>query len=212
LADERAVLRATGETARWLVGKGCRNVFVDLVNEYGHGGFQSMPLCFGRSDRCASDGGEELIAAFKEAAPTIPVSISADNRRPVIFDGSDLVLIHFPSPPQEVRDQAGRDLPVVLNEWGHGEAGPQTNDLAGRYSPEDAAKWQETIRTMRDGGGFVFYHSMWKQHLTESGGPHFELGPESAQPVDGRSGQPSDHWFFDLVHDMTSGSGPGAST
>jgi len=145
------------------------------------------------------------MATFKEVVPAIPVSISADRRRPVFFSGSDLVLVHFPYPPGQVRAEAGRDLPVVLNEWGHGEAGPGRDELAGRYSPDDVAKWQRTIRTMRDGGGFVFYHSMWKQHLTEFGGPHFELGSEESQPVDGRTGEPSDLWFFDLVHDMRTG-------
>ena len=199
LADESALIRATELTARWLVGRNYGNVFADLVNEYGHGGFEGVPLCWGRSERYAPDGGEELIRAFKAAAPDIPASISGMGPKPVYFAGSDLVLVHEPFPPDEARKAAGREFPVVLNEWGHGAVGAGSNELAGLYTTEDAKKWEETVATMRAGGGFVYYHTTWKQHLTERGGPHFELGPEDAQPRDPRGGVPSDHWYFDIV-------------
>lgn len=199
LGDEAAVILATEETSRWLLGKQYGNVFVDLVNEYGHPGFEGMPLCYGRAGQYAPDGGEELVAAFKRAAPDIPVSISALGPRPVAFGGADLVLIHEPFPPAEVRAQAGRDLPVVMNEWGFGEVGSGRDAMNGRYTQAEVAKWEETVRQVRGGGGFAFYHSQWKQHITEEGGPHFELGPAGAQPRDPRGGEPSDHWYFDLV-------------
>lgn len=199
LSDEDAVIRATEETARWLVGKQYGNVFVDLANEYGHPGFESMPLCYGRSEQYAPDGGEELITAFKRVAPDIPASISALGPRPVNFRGADLALIHEPFPPTEVREQIGRDLPVVMNEWGFGEVGAPHDGMNGCYTQAETRKWEETVRVVRAGGGFVFYHAQWKQHITEEGGPHFELGPPEAQPRDPRGGAPSDHWYFDLV-------------
>ncbi len=199
LAGEAALVRAVGETARWLTGKGYRNVFMDLVNEYGHGGFSQVPLCYGRAERYAPDGGEELICAFKAHAPESPVSISPLGPRPVVFPSADVALVHKPFPPEEVRAAAGRELPVVLNEWGFGVIGRRSDAVCGLYTSEDYALWKQTIQTVRSGRGFVFYHSQWKQHLTDHGGPHFELGPEDAQPRDPRGGEPSEHWYFDLV-------------
>lgn len=197
--DDAAIVRATENTARWLESKGYRNVFLDLVNEYGHGGFRRKPICFGRASKCAPDGGEELIETFKTAAPEIPVSISGAGGEPVIFPSADLFLCHAPYAPAEIRAQMGRELPVVLNEWGHGSISKDSTDFAGLYTEEECAQWQQTIRTMRDGGGFVFYHSQWKQYFTARGDPHFELGPEGAQPQDPRGGTPSEHWYFDIV-------------
>jgi hypothetical protein len=67
------------------------------------------------------------------------------------------------------------------------------------YTHEDVTKWREVVETIRNGGGFVFYHGNWKQHLNERGGPHFEIGPPDEQPRDDYGGVPSDHWYFDLV-------------
>lgn len=199
LCGERALLAAARQTARWLVGKGYENVFVDLVNEYGHPGFEGVPLCYGRAKRYAADGGEELLAAFHERAPDIPASISALGPEPVVFANANLVLIHHPFSPASMRAQAGRDMPVVLNEWGFGVVLPKDDKLAGLYTPRECELWQQTITTLRSEGGFVFLHSSWKQRLTDQGGPHFELGPEGVQPQEPRGGLPSDHWYFDLV-------------
>ena len=199
LTDEAAVIAAAQAVARWLSGKGYRNVFVDLVNEYGHPGFAEMPLCYGRSARYSADGGGELIRAFKRTAPHLPVSISDIAPRPICFPSADLVLMHSPFDPVAVRADQGREAPVVLNEWGFQEVGISSDPMNGLYTADDAHKWERTIETVRAGGGFVFYHSAWKQHLTEHGGPHFELGPEGAQPRDPHGSTPSDHWYFDLV-------------
>ncbi len=206
LCDESALLQAVRMTGRWLTGKGYRNVFVDLVNEYGHPGFAGIPLCYGRPDRHAPDGGEELIDTFKESAPGIAVSISSMGAKTVIFRNADLVLIHGVESPKQVRARASREVPVVLNEWGFGVVIPRSDALAGFYTPADCDRWRETIAAMRSESGFVFYHSSWKQRMTERGGPHFELGPADAQPRDPRGGTPSDHWYFDLVcEERTSG-------
>jgi hypothetical protein len=199
LCGERALLAAARQTAHWLVGKGYGNVFVDLVNEYGHPGFEGVPLCYGRAKRYAADGGEELLTAFHEKAPGLPASISAVGPEPVVFANADLVLIHHPFSPKSTRARAGRDMPVVLNEWGFGVVLPRDDTLAGLYTPRECELWQQTIAAMRSEGGFVFFHSSWKQRLTDQGGPYFELGPEGAQPQEPRGGPPSDHWYFDLV-------------
>ena len=202
LTDESAILRATENTARWLVAKDYTNVFMDLVNEYGHWRFEGIPTCYGRAERYASDGGEQLIGAFKQIAPGIPASISADSTEPVLFDNSDLVLIHAPYSAAETRTRAGRNVPVVLNEWGYRQAGGPVNTLAGTYTPACIAKWKQTIQTMRQDGGFVFLHSMWKQHLTDSGDPHFELGPADTQPNEEFGGIPSERWYFEMVKEL----------
>jgi hypothetical protein len=202
LCDESALLQAVSMTGRWLTGRGYRNVFVDLVNEYGHPGFAGIPRCCGRSERHAPDGGDELIDGFKEVAPGIPVSISGLGAKTVVFRNADFILMHGVESPAEARARAGRELPVVLNEWGFGIVLPRSDSLAGLYTPSDCGKWRETIAAMRSEGGFVFYHSSWKQRMTERGGPHFELGPAGAQPHDPRGGTPSDHWYFDLIEKM----------
>lgn len=209
LAGEEAIRRATANVAKWLVQKGYRNVFMDLVNEYGHGGFSGVGLCYGVSERYAADGGEALLKIFKEAGPEIPAGISALGERAGVFAGMDVALIHQPFDPGRVRRAAGRELPVVLNEWGHGAVGAGRDDENGLYTEEDVAKWASTVSAVRGGGGFVFYHAAWKQHLTEAGGPHFELGPPGAQSRTPRGGEPSDHWYFDLVQRIRGPEGEG---
>jgi hypothetical protein len=199
LCDEPAAIRATQDTARWLVGKGYCNVFIDLVNEYGHPGFAAMPLCYGRAAQYAPDGGAELIEAFKQLAPDIPAGISDIAPLPVVFPGADLIIIHTPFSPALARGRAGRDMPVVMNEWGFDVVGVASDAFNGRYTSEDCSKWEQTVAAVRAEGGAVFFHSPWRQHITEHGGPHFELGPEDSQPRDPRGGIPSDHWYFDLV-------------
>ena len=199
LADDAAICRATENTARWIAGKGYRNVFMDLVNEYGHNGFEGVGLCYGRSERFALDGGEELLRIFKQTCPDIPAGISASGPEPGNFPSADLILIHHVFDPAAVRRQAGREIPVVLNEWGHGQIGSGSVEQTGLYTQEEVSKWKEVISTLREGGGYVFYHAVWKQYMSEHGGPSFELGPEDAQPQATYTGAPSDHWYFDLV-------------
>ncbi|MFO7958536.1 MAG: hypothetical protein R6X33_15715 [Candidatus Brocadiia bacterium] len=202
LTNDAAIMEATRNVARWLATKDYRNICVDLVNEYGHPGFEERSLCYGRAERHATDAGDELLEAFKAIVPHIPASISPCGNVVLDFDAADFVLTHSPFPPDEVREQVGRDVPVVMNEWGHGEIFGGPDEPVGVYTPEDVEKWRRTVETVREGGGYAFYHSHWKQHLREDGGPHFEIGPSGAQPQEPRGGEPSEHWYFDMVRSM----------
>lgn len=199
LTDDAAVTEAARNVARWLAAKDYGNVFVDLVNEYGHPGFVRRPICYGRAERHATDGGEELLQAFRAILPRVPVSISPCGDVMLDFASADLALIHTPFPPEEVRVRMGRQVPVVLNEWGHTAIYGAADETIGRYTSEEAQMWRDTVEVVRQGGGYAFFHSPWKQHILEDGGPHFELGPPGAQPQDPRGGEPSEHWYFDLV-------------
>lgn len=199
LADETALLRAAQSLGQWLSAKGYRNVFVDLVNEYGHEGFSGIPLCYGRSARYAPDGGEELLRAFKRAAPDVPASISPAGETPIPFPSQDLTLVHHLRSPKQVRWEINRRIPVVMNEWGYKVVGKTGHAWIGQYTIEDRRKWQEAIRCLRAEGAFVFYFSAWKQTLDEHGDAHPEPGLEGEQPRDSLGGAPSDHWWFDMV-------------
>ncbi len=202
LTNDAAIVEAARNVARWLAAKDYRNIFIDLVNEYGHPGFSRRPICYGRAERNATDGGDELLGVFKAIVPHIPASISPCGNVLLDFREADLVLIHTPFPPDEVREQVGREVPVVMNEWGHGDVSTDPAVPRGLYTPEEVEKWRRTVETIRKDGGYAFYHSQWKQHLLEDGGPHFEIGPPGAQPQDPPGGQPSEHWYFEMVRRM----------
>ena len=202
LADDSAVLEASRNVARWLAAKDYGNVFMDLVNEYGHPGFAGRPICYGRAERHATDGGEDLLKAFKAVLPHVPASISPCGNVMLDFPSADLALIHTPFPPEEVRERMGRRLPVVLNEWGHTVIYGADAESRGRYTREEVELWRRTVETVRDGGGYAFFHSPWKQHILEDGGPFFQVGPAGAQPHDPRGGAPSEHWYFEMVSRM----------
>jgi hypothetical protein len=201
-AGEDAIRAATRSVANWIQAKGYRNVFTDLVNEYGHGGFSGIGLCYGETERFALDGGEELLGLFKSICPTIPSGISANGPVPAEFPSGDLVYIHHLHNPADIRKTLKRDQPIVLNEWSHGKIGRGISAEAGMYSREDVATWRHVVDTVRGGGGCVFFHSNWKQHLNEHGGPHFEIGPPGEQPQDEYGGVPSDHWYFEMVRQL----------
>jgi hypothetical protein len=103
LAGEDAIRAATRNVAEWIKGMGYRNVFTDLVNEYGHEGFKGIGLCYGREERCTLDGGEELLGIFKEICPDVPSGISANGPVPGEFPSGDLVYIHHLHDPNEIR-------------------------------------------------------------------------------------------------------------
>ena len=204
LTGTEAIRNAVRNTAGWLKAKAYRNIFLDLVNEYGHPGYVNRDICRGMKYRGCRDGGEILIHDFKSVYPDVPVSISpcgVDSEGTVRyymdFTGQDLVLIHSSADPEEIRRELGRDIPVVCNEWGPGIALEPGYEW-GRWTFEDRSNWEKAVRLIRDGKGYMFIFSHWKQ-IVDPGGPHFEIGPKGAQPKAARLGFPSDEWLFAMV-------------
>jgi hypothetical protein len=119
LEDEGAVRAGVANAVDWIRKKGYRNVILEIVNEYGHRGFDHAIL--------RSDGGVAgLIRLAKERHPSLPVSASSlrnGQTTPRVAEASDLVLVHFNNValsdiPQRIRAlrEDHPDKPIVCNE------------------------------------------------------------------------------------------------
>jgi len=99
LLGEGAVKNAIEETARFLVARGLRNVFVDIMHEYDH---SRTDLEIFR-DPGGAEKKARLAGWFKAAAPEIPVGVCPYNKSkaPQTFPGMDIHLIQkdMPIPP-----------------------------------------------------------------------------------------------------------------
>lgn len=119
LQDERAIRAGVINAVNWVRAKGYRNVILEVVNEYGHGGFDHAIL---RSDAGVAD----LIRLAKQRHPALPVSASSlRNGRTTsgVARASDLILVHFNAVsvsgiPEAVRTirAAYPGKPIVCNE------------------------------------------------------------------------------------------------
>ncbi len=119
LNDEEAVERGVIEVVDWIKQNGYRNIILDLVNEYGHGGFKHGVL---RSDA----GVAGLIRLARQRYPSLPVGASGtgDGRlTPKVAAASSVLLVHFnelsvseiPGRLKDLRrDEPGK--PIVCNE------------------------------------------------------------------------------------------------
>lgn len=204
LTDIEAILRAVKNVAGWLRAKGYTNLFMDMVNEYGHPGYEKRNICRGFKYKGCEDGGNILLQEFKAICPEIPVSISGCGvdvngvrKKFYEFEGQDFFLIHTRIDPEVIRKTTGRDIPVVCNEWGAGMALEPSGNL-GQWTHKDVREWEDTVSLILRGQGKMFIFSHWKQYITVDG-PHFEIGPADAQPREERGGVPSDQWMFEMV-------------
>lgn len=204
LTGTEAILNALRKVARWLNAKAYKNVFMDLVNEYGHPGYEGRNICRGFKYRGCEDGGEILIDEFKAICPDIPVSMSGcgvdvngARKKFYEFANQDFFLIHKSIDPEIIRKETGREIPVVCNEWGAGIALEPGGHL-GQWTYKDSEEWKKAVGLIRKGCGKMFIFSHWKQYVTLDG-PHFEAGPSGTQPNPEREGEPSDLWMFDMV-------------
>ena len=93
LADERAVRAGVINAVDWIRARGYRNVILEVVNEYGHGGFDHAVL---RSDA----GVAGLVRLANERYPALLVSASylrSGYTTSQVAAASDLLLVHFNS-------------------------------------------------------------------------------------------------------------------
>jgi hypothetical protein len=93
LADEKAVRAAVVNAVDWIRARGYRNVILEVVNEYGHGGFDHAVL---RSDA----GVASLVRLANDRYPALPVSASyvrSGMTTSQVAAASDLLLIHLNS-------------------------------------------------------------------------------------------------------------------
>jgi hypothetical protein len=91
LENEKAVRAAVINAVDWVEKQGYRNVILEVVNEYGHSGFDHRIL---RTDA----GVASLIRLAKNRHPSLPVSASYlrnGHTTPEVAQASDLILVHF---------------------------------------------------------------------------------------------------------------------
>jgi hypothetical protein len=119
LRNEQAVRAGVIKAVDWVRQKGYRNIILEVVNEYGHPGFDHAVL---RSDAGVAD----LIRLAQDRHSALPVSASTGgNARttPRVGAASDVILVHFNELSTSgirtrVRDlrAAYRTKPIVGNE------------------------------------------------------------------------------------------------
>jgi hypothetical protein len=91
LRDERAIRAGVLNAVDWIRSKGYRNVVLEVVNEYGHSGFDHAIL---RSDAGVAD----LVRLANSRYPALPVSASylrSGQTTSQVAAASDLILVHF---------------------------------------------------------------------------------------------------------------------
>lgn len=118
LKNEQAIRAGVINAVDWIRAQGYRNVILEVVNEYGHSGFNHPVL---RSDA----GVAGLIRLANNRYPALPVSASSLRNgmtTPEVAEASDLLLVHFNSVslgdiPTRVRAlQNASGKPIVCNE------------------------------------------------------------------------------------------------
>lgn len=119
LDGEPAVRAGVVNAVNWIRSKGYKNVVLEIVNEYGHRGFDHAIL---RSDAGVAD----LIRLAKSRHAALPVSASSlrnGQTTPRVAAAADLILVHFnalavseiPAKVRALRD-AYPNKPIVCNE------------------------------------------------------------------------------------------------
>lgn len=91
LRNDDAVRTGVVKAVDWVRQKGYRNIILEVVNEYGHSGFDHNVL---RSDA----GVAGLIRLAKQRYPSLPVSSSTRGTArttPEVAKASDVILVHF---------------------------------------------------------------------------------------------------------------------
>lgn len=119
LRDEKAVRAGVVKAADWIRQKGYRNIILEIVNEYGHPGFNHAVL---RTDA----GVASLIRLARQRHPSLPISASTrGTARPTsgVAGASDVILVHFNQlATSEIRSRvralrsAYPGKPIVCNE------------------------------------------------------------------------------------------------
>ncbi len=139
LRDESAVRAAVLNVVRWIETNDCRNVLLEIANEFGHPGFDHPILK-------TAAGQIELVRLAKKAAPALLVSTSGlgNGRLPEeVARASDFLLIHFNETPlTEIPNRIAAlkryGKPIVCNEDAKlGKAGRRAVEL----SVENGASW-----------------------------------------------------------------------
>lgn len=139
LRDEAAVRAGVVHVAKWIGNLKCRNVVLEIANEFGHGGFDHAVLK-------TAKGQAELVRLAKETNPRLLVSTSGlgHGRLPdEVARASDFLLIHFNGTklddiPARVEALKKYNKPIVCNEDAKvGEEGAR----AARLCAGSGASW-----------------------------------------------------------------------
>ncbi|MDZ7384760.1 MAG: PKD domain-containing protein [candidate division KSB1 bacterium] len=177
--SDQAIYRAVREATAWL--RPYRHVFLDIVNEFGHSGYQ-YPEVF--PDRAAVSQ-EVLIAKAKvlvdlvhEVDPERLCGISPISDKGILnIPGMNVAFTHGHPQPH-----LSGNMPQVNNE--------QLNRGSnGVYDEATKATIMAEALQERDNGNYWFWHSEWIQYVP----CHF--GVQGS----GTSGDPGDGWMFRFI-------------
>jgi hypothetical protein len=190
LKDEAAIRRAIEETARFLVDRKLRSVFVDLAHEYNSTRITSRLDHDILHEPNGPEKKAKLTAWFKKAAPEIPVGIcpsfptdTADS-----YPGMDVRII-----------QKGAEIPdkgFVVNVETSRE---DQYDNEGIFPPEARKRMQAVWESFKARpNAFMLFHSAYLQGIAgkEGTGPHAEMGGNGTGPDDRGV-----RFYFEWVYD-----------
>ncbi len=177
--SDEAIFRAVREATAWL--RPYRHVFLDIANEFGHGGYQ-YPNVF--PDRGAVSmetliaKGKVLVDLVHEVDPDRLCGISPISDKGILnIPGMNVAFTH--GHPQQ---HLSGNLPQVNNEQlNRGDCGV--------YDEATKATIMAEAMQERDNGNYWFWHSEWIQYLP----CHFSVGGN------GTSSDPGDGWIFRFI-------------
>lgn len=166
LQDEKAVKRAIQETASFLVNRGLRNVFVDIMHEYNH---QRIDMDIFREPK-GKEKKAKLTKWFKEKAPDIEVGICPAYNTGTMdsYPGMEVRIIQ----KEEKIPERGFVVNIETQRRDHyhneGNFEPKQIEILRGYFYQYSSK----------PNAFMLFHSAYIQGITgKSGtGPHAEMG------------------------------------
>ncbi|MEM2342201.1 MAG: hypothetical protein QXI67_06195 [Candidatus Bathyarchaeia archaeon] len=193
LKDEKAIEKACRETARFLYNNGLRNVFIDIVNEYGSERYHHSIFKRGVEEKA------RLHQWIKEEAPLFcgisdvrigDLFVRGDEKYKEFLDypGADIILLHNYVEPL--------DVPKILINNEPGRPDDYGNEGVER-APGEIDKFLILAEKYRRApNAYFFAFSAWNQAIGGFDGecPHFEIGGSGRSEKDRGVG-----WYFNWV-------------
>ncbi len=177
--SEEAIYQAARNATIWLLPY--RNVFLDIVNEFGHPGFGYNNVFPDRGSVSESEllaKGKKFIDIVYEIDPDRLCGMSPTSGIGILdIPGADVAYTH--GPPQE---HLAGNRPQVNNEQ-------LTGGDEGIYSDAEKAAVRSEALLERAKGNYWFWHSGWVQYTPF----HFRVDGE------GTAENPGDKWVFEFI-------------